>query len=87
MAQVLTVVALVAVAALLWWRHADRLFAWKRHMPGAHPQEVPIDHPSFGRDIYRASAHDFLHGAADLTFGVVILALGFFLLMWVIATG
>lgn len=87
MAQVLTVVSLAAVAALLWWRHANRLLAWKRHLPGAHAQELSIDHSPFGRDVYRASAHDFLHGAADLTFGVVILALGFFLLMWVIATG
>src|SRR5262249_23453984 len=33
-----------------------------------------------------ASAPDFLSGAADLAFGVVILGLGFFMLMWVIAT-
>ena len=33
------------------------------------------------------SARDFLTGAADLAFGVVILGLGFFMLMWVIATG
>lgn len=33
------------------------------------------------------SASDFLTGAADLAFGVVILGLGFFMLMWVIATG
>lgn len=33
------------------------------------------------------SARDFLFGAADLAFGAVILGLGFFLLMWVIATG
>ena len=34
-----------------------------------------------------ASAPDWLRGAANLTFGVVILGLGFFMLMWVIATG
>ena len=34
-----------------------------------------------------ASARDFIAGAADLAFGVVILGLGFFMLMWVIATG
>ncbi len=34
-----------------------------------------------------ASARDFLAGATDLAFGVVILGLGFFMLMWVIATG
>ena len=49
-------------------------------MQHADPRHSP-------RPIYRASAHDFLHGSADLTFGAVILALGFFMLMWVIATG
>jgi len=34
-----------------------------------------------------SSARDFLHGAADLAFGVMILGLGFFMLMWMIATG
>jgi len=34
-----------------------------------------------------ASANDWLYGAANLAFGVVILGLGFFMLMWVIATG
>jgi hypothetical protein len=33
------------------------------------------------------SARDFLSGAADMAFGVVILGLGFFMLMWAIATG
>ena len=33
------------------------------------------------------SARDFLFGATDLAFGVVILGLGVFMLMWVIATG
>jgi hypothetical protein len=39
------------------------------------------------RRVYDTSARDFLSGAADLAFGVVILGLGFFMLMWVIATG
>lgn len=39
------------------------------------------------RRVYRSSARDFLFGAADLAFGVVLLGLGFFMLMWVIATG
>jgi hypothetical protein len=39
------------------------------------------------RRISTTSARDFLSGAADLAFGVVILGLGFFMLMWVIATG
>jgi hypothetical protein len=34
-----------------------------------------------------ASASDWLSGAANLAFGAVILGLGFFMLMWVIATG
>ena len=33
------------------------------------------------------SARDFLAGAADLAFGVVLLGLGFFMLMWLVATG
>jgi hypothetical protein len=36
---------------------------------------------------YAPSATDWLHGATDLAVGVVILGLGFFMLMWVIATG
>jgi|RhiMetdeSRZDD1v2_1073273.scaffolds.fasta_scaffold68574_4 hypothetical protein len=39
------------------------------------------------RRVSNTSARDFLFGAADLAFGVVILGLGFFMLMWVIATG
>lgn len=39
------------------------------------------------RRAYNPSARDFISGAADLAFGVVILGLGFFMLMWVIATG
>jgi hypothetical protein len=34
-----------------------------------------------------ASANDWLFGATNLAFGVVILGLGVFMLMWVIATG
>jgi len=33
------------------------------------------------------SARDFLFGATDMAFGVLILGLGFFMLMWMIATG
>jgi hypothetical protein len=33
------------------------------------------------------SARDFLFGAGDLAVGAVLLGLGFFMLMWVIATG
>jgi hypothetical protein len=39
------------------------------------------------RRVYTPSAKDWLHGATDMAFGVVILGLGFFMLMWVIATG
>jgi hypothetical protein len=39
------------------------------------------------RRVDYTSAGDFLAGAADLAFGAVILGLGFFMLMWVIATG
>ena len=34
-----------------------------------------------------SSARDFLQGVADLAFGIMILGLGFFMLMWMIATG
>lgn len=36
---------------------------------------------------YTPSATDWLYGATHLAAGVVILGLGFFMLMWVIATG
>jgi hypothetical protein len=39
------------------------------------------------RRVTTGSARDFLVGAADFAMGVVILGLGFFMLMWVIATG
>jgi hypothetical protein len=39
------------------------------------------------RRVHASSARDFLVGATDLAFGVAILGLGFFMLMWVIATG
>jgi hypothetical protein len=39
------------------------------------------------RPVHASSARDWLYGAANLAFGVVILGLGFFMLMWVIATG
>lgn len=39
------------------------------------------------RRVYFSSARDWLYGAANLAFGVVILGLGFFMLMWMIATG
>src|SRR4030095_15695212 len=39
------------------------------------------------RRVYTPSAREFLFGATDLAFGVLILGLGFFMLMWVIATG
>jgi hypothetical protein len=39
------------------------------------------------RRVYTPSARDWLYGATNMAFGVVILGLGFFMLMWVIATG
>ncbi len=44
-------------------------------------------HELIDRRVYNASARDWLFGAANLAFGVVILGLGFFMLMWMIATG
>jgi len=39
------------------------------------------------RRVYTPSAREFLFGVTDLAFGAVILGLGVFMLMWVIATG
>jgi hypothetical protein len=64
--------------------------------PQGHEHEAPArqlkavqDHlrQMIDRRVYTRSAREFLFGAADLAFGVVILGLGFFMLMWVIATG
>jgi hypothetical protein len=86
MAQVLTVASIVALVRWLGWRHAERLFEGGRQPAGPAGPDTLADIPP---DPYvdKASAHDFLVGAADLTFGMVILGLGFFLLLWVIATG
>ena len=84
MAQVLTVATILALVGLLGWRYSDRLFERRQQPAGSavpHPVERLLDRP-----IYKANAHDFLHGAADITVGIVILGLGFFMLMWVIAT-
>jgi hypothetical protein len=87
MAQLLTVVSLLALAGLLAWGHAERLSAWwdRAHFSGRRASAIHVE--TIQRPIYKASAHDFLRGAADLTFGAIILCLGFFLLMWLIATG
>ena len=71
MAQILTMASLVA---LMGW------LGWHRRRPH------PVQHAPIERRIYKAPANEFLRGAADLTFGFVILGLGFFMLMWVIAT-
>jgi hypothetical protein len=58
--------------------------------PAPHDQlEAAQDqlHHVIDRRVYQASAREFLFGAGDLAFGAVILGLGFFMLMWVIATG
>lgn len=76
MAQILAVASMVALVGLLCWRYA--------HSP-RQPQPV-IERREAERRIYKASAQDFLRGSADLTFGIVIFGLGFFMLMWAIAT-
>ncbi|MCU1384810.1 MAG: hypothetical protein JWL71_3507 [Acidobacteria bacterium] len=86
MAQILTVASILALVGLLGWRYADRLFERRQHAAGsAGPRAIAP--PQFERRVHRASAREFLHGAADLTFGILILGLGFFMLMWIIATG
>jgi len=84
MAQVLTVATILALVGLLGWHYADRLFE-RRQQPAGSAGPRPVEQ-EFERPVYKASAHEFLHGAADLTVGIVILGLGFFMLMWVIAT-
>jgi predicted negative regulator of RcsB-dependent stress response len=87
MAQILTVVSILALVGLLGWRYADRLFERRQQPAGPAVRDQVIEQQRFERQVYKASAQDFLHGAADLTFGFLILGLGFFMLMWVIATG
>ncbi len=87
MAQILTVAFVLALAGLLWWRYGDHLSARWHQPAGSAASEIHINRERFPRPIHRASANEFLRGAADITFGVLILALGFFVLMWVIATG
>ena len=86
MAQILTIASILALVGWLGWHYADRLFERRHHHPGSAVDRHTLDRLEFERGVYRASARDFLHGAADLTFGIVILGLGFFMLMWVIAT-
>lgn len=87
MAQVLTVASILVVVGLLGWRYADRIFGRRHQAAGPAGRDQPIEPQQFDSHLYRASAQDFLHGAADLTFGFLILGLGFFMLMWLIATG
>jgi len=63
--------------------HGSEYPAPRRQLEAAQEQL----HRVVDRRVYNASARDFLSGAGDLAFGVVILGLGFFMLMWVIATG
>jgi hypothetical protein len=86
MAQVLTVASILALVGFGWFfrerffKSLGRAAGSAGHAPASEPDQVQ-------RAIYKASAQDFLRGSADLTFGFVILGLGFFMLMWVIATG
>jgi hypothetical protein len=84
MAQLLTIASILALVGLLGWRFA-RLF--HRQRPARSTGHGYAGGDESAQVFYRAPANDFLRGAADLTFGAVILGLGFFMLMWVIATG
>jgi hypothetical protein len=86
MAQILSVASILALVGFVGWHFADRLFERRHEAAGSAGHEHALDRQQFERRVYRASAQDFLHGAADLTFGIVILGLGFFMLMWMIAT-
>ena len=78
MAQILTVASLLALLGWMGWRIAS---STRQQQPAIPRQEF-----EFERRVYKATAQEFLRGAADLTFGIVIFGLGFFMLMWVIAT-
>ena len=86
MAQVLTVASLVALAGWLGWRYSERL-SERRHQPAGSAAQPALSETPYDRRTPQLSAQDFLHGATELAFGVVILGLAFFMLMWVIATG
>ncbi len=87
MVQLITVVSFLALAGLLTWRGSERFIAWWDRIHLSSRPDSVIDLEPLRRPVYKASAHDFLRGAADLTFGALILGLGFFMLMWMIATG
>lgn len=76
MAQLLTVAFTLALVGWLTWRYAH----------AARPPQPAIERREVERRVYRASANDFLRGSADVTFGIVIFGLGFFMLMWANAT-
>ena len=85
MAQLLTIASILVVVGLLGWRYA-RLFDHD-HAADSSSDGHALGAHEFTRPVYKAPANEFLRGAADLTFGALILGLGFFMLMWVIATG
>jgi hypothetical protein len=87
MAQILTVISILARVRMLGRACGDRLFKWWKRAGSSKRLQPAIDLDEFERPVYKASAQEFLHGAADLTFGLLILALAFFMLMWVIANG
>jgi hypothetical protein len=87
MGQIITVVSILARVRLLGRDYVDRLVTWWSGGRSSNVVHTATDGQEFERPIYKASAHEFLHGAADLTFGLLILGLAFFMLMWVIATG
>jgi len=63
--------------------HGEEHYAARQQLVGIQEElRERID-----RRMHSSSARDFLAGATDLAFGVAILGLGFFMLMWVIATG
>ena len=55
----------------------------RRQLTAIHEQIRPL----IDRRDYPTSARDWLIVSTDMAFGVIILGLGFFMLMWVIYTG
>ena len=87
MVQVLTGVSVLTLLGLLAWGYAEHWVKWWHRGVRSLGLQPATGLEELERPIYKAPARDFLHGVADLTFGLVILGLGFFMLMWIIATG
>ena len=84
MAQVLTVASILAVVGLLGWRYADRRFDRRHHAASpAGPDQVREPQQ---RATLQGVGAGFPAAQPNLV-RFLIIGLGFFMLMWVIAAG